>query len=449
MEKAINLRFKFGSSFGGYIAKDLSWEKRILNAMFPRVLILVVVCLGQVTVSFGQKNYFPDSLKMYLVNVDGTWDQAYFGLRYKYDSMGQLSELRTLWYGELLSLETFEYRNAKISKKDYFLVRDDTFLIYRREEHYFDEKGRDTFSVFYDADNAAGQLTWDRNVRSIYTEDSLEREVQIINEHIWSGVPGFYRRDLWENTYEEGSMNPDTSTFYSAENQTGSPAWKPKYRTIRKGWSQGFFPNYLEYVPTYVSFEYYIVDQFYMQKVDTLRNHGSGESRRYIFSVNNDGSNYLENIETLIYDQKGNRLLKDIQVFKPDGSPGVPYSEEFEYIYNPNGSISIVKKIERHENEDITLRTEYYYQGKLSSVNEELQQSNIYPNPVRSGKKIYLPEEDWDDIILFSMEGKQIPVGLDKLENAVQLPELLPGVYLIKCRTVHGKVSQAKIQIIH
>lgn len=85
-----------------------------------------------------------------------------------------------------------------------------------------------------------------------------------------------------------------------------------------------------------------------------------------------------------------------------------------------------------------------YTEGELLAVNQ--MSDNIlpvYPNPIRIGQPVRLPNSQNVKVLLFSVDGKQIPVEL--MNGTMKTDNLISGVYLLHIQTESGVSTQKLI----
>ncbi len=72
---------------------------------------------------------------------------------------------------------------------------------------------------------------------------------------------------------------------------------------------------------------------------------------------------------------------------------------------------------------------------------------NIYPNPVATGHMIYIQANDLNinDIRIYDMTGKIIPVLFDKSTKTININRLTAGIYLLHIMTTKGTVNKKLI----
>lgn len=397
----------------------------LMRCLFP------VICYGQA---------LPDSIKVY----ESGSEKPIYVLRYYYNDQGEMIE-------ELKDNETgWDYRtnntyqDGKLVQQQSGYIDGNFYTLTNRIQWFYDEQGRDTLYYIYKEDSTISNPEILGGWKTIYTLDTLDRVIDIIKMQYHKQEKEFFNYYRTRICYADTSRNPDSTLNYGFVDSD----WLLHGFIVERGWTQGWFPRLLEFKPQYRLHRYLNGNQEFVTRLDTFQYFGFGKIVQSHYYLDSNSNPVLAYKLTTVSDFRDNQILYEASAFGQNGEVDYYSGTSKYYYYNPDFSVRFhVDTTYNSNGVNSIMKYEYYYKGVFTGLSESAEVYSLYPNPVQSGGQLFLPNKDWTNALLFSLDGKKVELNINYNLNSIQLPHMKPGIYLLRLEDREGKPYQSKIQV--
>lgn len=390
----------------------------------------------------------PDSIQAYKISGPGGDSITNFVIRNTFNSNGELIEALRDYHGGDDPRTNYAYQDGRLvfEQDGYMLYGGYTALSHVRT--YYDDRGRDTLKLRFAGDSSGPNPEIVYGLRKIFVDDSLGRITEETHQLYTSLSKTFVNSIRYRRHFPDSSMYPDTTWEYTFYGSPSNSYWNPFRRHIYSGWVRGWEPNILDFNAQYIRHDAVIDGVMQPFTYDTIRYYGFGRTVLFHHESDTIVGSFLKSTQTYAYDFRKHLNLDEYVLFTNTGEVLNSKSHSITYEYNSDFSVRVYIDSNYNSNGYVeAYKYVCFYQGQWNGIRDKVQQLRVYPNPVSPNGTLFLSQGNWMKAALYSLDGKKIFTWTLPESNALLLPEVVPGLYLLRCTDVNGKSYQSKIQI--
>lgn len=424
----------------------------MVSSRFCYFFLGLLFCLG----TQAQHKACPDSIQEYR-QVNGLYSFTPFKtMVYAYNQDSSIRSELERDRGFPYSRVNYKYESGQMIESEKRFWADGNWNLNVRKVRVKNIMGDDSAILNYMWDDKQQKEYLQSGTLFLNTYDASNRIVESIKQFYTGDSAGFLNNSKSHFYYSGTSSFPETiidSNYYDG-------VWKLSSRSSQLQWANGFDPTYFYILPTVDYSEIWDGSQWEPSVYDSTVDLGNGFTRRffYVYRSDNQRLELYRRYDTQI-DSLGNEVFYEERYFTENGNLSIILSQTTS-TYRFNGKGDPIQRIDSVVTYVVPMpgggsgkhvssmrKYAYYYSAGPSAIKTSSLKLPVYPNPAPSGGQLFLPENNWKKMELYTMDGKHLIQIKEVGNSSLRLPPLDSGVYVLILLDEAGNRYQSLLTI--